>query len=125
MDIKISTQEYEIIKDGVIVAEASDRISFKFEDLNFNIELQDSNKEEKSWATNLMVSEDKKNITIPIKISWDYLSTNFSDRIKLLTFEEGNKKKELSLTYAINGLDGETIKVYVFKYTFFIKDLSK
>lgn len=122
MDIKFSTQEYEIIKDGVIVAEADDRISFKFADLTFKLDIVTAVENENCWSQ-VNVSEDKKTITLPIRINWNYLSTTFTDRIKLATYEEGEIKKGLYLTYAINGLNGDTTKVYVFKYTIFSKDL--
>ena len=125
MDIHIFTQEYEIVKDGVIVAEANDRISFKFADLTFNLEIKDSKDDEKTWTDDLHLSEDKKTITLPIRINWNYLATNFSDRIRLASYEEGGKNKQLYLTYTTNGLKGETTKIYVFKYTLFSKDLSK
>ena len=80
MDIHTFTQEYEIVKDGVIVAEANDRISFKFADLTFNLEIKDSKDDEKTWTDDLHLSEDKKTITLPIRINWNYLATNFSDR---------------------------------------------
>lgn len=123
MDVRISTQEYEVVKDGVIIASPGDIISFKFADLEFKFKIYDKQDNDSSWSEKGSFSEDKKSITLPIRISWSYLSTTFSDRISVATYDEEGIKKELYFSYAINGLKGDTISAIVFKYTLYSKNI--
>ena len=124
MDVKISSEEYEIVKDGVIVADADDIISFKFEDVTckFIIKNRDEKKEDENVKPEL--SEDRKTVKLTIFTPWDNLNTTFSKKKSLVTYTEGEKKRELYLAYAVTGLKGKDFSSYIFRYTLYSKDIS-
>lgn len=124
MEVRISTQEYEVVKDGVIIAAPDDIISFKFSDLEFKFKIYEKNDGNKEVTDKGILSEDKKSITYPIGISWSYLSTTFSDKTSVATYDEDGVKKGLYFSYAINGLKGQNISAIVFKYTLYSKIIS-
>ena len=126
MKIKISNQEYDVMKDGVIIAEEGDEITFKFADLTFIFKIIEMNScSSRHFDDDLIVSNNNKLITLPIKISWEYLSTTFSKRIELASYEEGDTKKKLYISYVITGLRGDSESVYEFRYTWYSEDIQK
>ena len=124
MDIKVSSGDYEVIKDGVIVSNAGDDIIFKFADLVFLfkiIEVKEAPTE--GWPDDFTVSDDKKHITFPIRAMFGVFSTIFSNRIELATYDKDGQKKKLYFSYVINGLDGGEVKVYCMRYTWYSKNV--
>lgn len=121
MNLQISVNEFEIIKDGVIIAESNDVVSFKFEDLTFNFRIIENNVQDKQLPE---ISTEKKTLTLPIYIQWDSINTTFSNKIVLAQYSESSTKKELSVSYAISGLKGNDLKSYIFRYTLFSKNIE-
>lgn len=124
MDIKVSSGDYEVIKDGVIVSNAGDDITFKFADLVFLFKIEEiTEMPEEGFPDNFTVSEDRKHITFPLRVNYGFLSTIFSDRIELASYEESGKKKKLYFSYVINGYNGGSVRVYCLRYTWFSKNV--
>lgn len=124
MDIKVTSGDYEIIKDGVIVTNAGDDITFKFADLEFLFKIIETQElPPEGWPDEFILSEDKKQITYPIRVSWKFLSSIFSNRVEFATYEIAGKKKKLFCAYVINGYEGDNVKVYCLRYTWFSKDI--
>lgn len=125
MDIKVSSGGYEVIKDGVIVANAGDDITFRFADLEFLFKIIEVNDfPPGGWPDDFTVSDDKKHVKFPIRVSMQLLSSIFSSRIEFATYEESGKKKKLCFSYVINGYNGGDVKIYCLRYTWFSKDIQ-
>lgn len=124
MDITVSSGDYEVIKDGVIVADAKDDIIFKFSDLIFLFKIEEIKEmPEEGFPDDFTVSEDRKHITFPLKVNYGFFSSIFSDRIELATYEDSGNKKKLYFSYVINGYDGGDVKTYCLRYTWFSKNV--
>ena len=124
MDVKISSQEYEIVKDGVIIADADDIISFKFEDVTCKFIIKNRDDKKENENVNPELSEDRKTVKLTIFTPWDNLNTVFSKKKSLVSYTEGVKKYKLYLAYAVTGLEGPDFKSFLFRYTLYSKDIT-
>lgn len=123
IELKVKANEFEVVKDGIIVAEAKDRITLEFEDLTFVFKILNSSNVPESNREKISFSEDKKTANIPIYIQWNNLSTTFSSRIALAKYKESELNKELSIAYAISGLQGDDLSGYIFRYTLYSNNI--
>lgn len=123
MDEKISSQDYEIMKDGVIVAEADDIITFKFKDIKCSFIIKDSNEKESDEKIKPEISEDKKLVKLRIFTSWDNLNTTFPRKESLVLYTDEDKKRNYILHTPSQALKGADFKAYIYGYTLYPKDL--